>query len=117
MILRPHISCTLYPTDGSDIYGKDLFLTPVVTTCAIVKLTETTERTSVRTDSSATRGYAGEITADARLLFSPADAKHLKADTKVEVMGVTLKIATISQRLSIQGLLDHFQVDLNKWVD
>lgn len=113
MSLRANATAKVTPTVGVDIYGKEQLGVSYTAKCAVVKLTQASEKTSVRTDSSASRGAAHEITADARLLFPPSSG--VKIDDKVEVHGFSLKVISVFPRVSVTGRYDHDQVDLNVW--
>ena len=113
MRLRATVPCSITPTVGYDRYGKEQLGKSYTAKCAIVKLTQVSEPTSVRTDSSASRGAAREIIADARLLFPRT--VDVNIDDKVEVMGMSLKVLSVFPRTTIGGQHDHNQVDLMVW--
>lgn len=113
MRLRATVPCSITPTVGYDRYGKEQLGNSYTAKCAVVKLTQVSEPTSVRTDSSASRGAAREIIADARLLFPKTTAVGI--DDKVEIMGVSLKVLSVFPRTTIGGQHDHNQVDLMVW--
>ena len=113
MRFRPNARCTVYPTLGSDIYGQELLDGGHEERCAVIKLTQSSQKTSVRTDSSASRGSAQEIHSDARILFT--SASKIAVDDKVEVYGQSLRVVSVFPRYSLPGRLDHIQVDLNIW--
>lgn len=113
MSLRPTVPCTVRPSVGVDMYGKELLGEAFPAKCAIVRLVDASERTSVRTDSSASRGRAREIQSDARLLFPPGST--VKIDDQVELLGSTLKITSVFPRYDVQGRFHHYQVDGMIW--
>lgn len=113
MRLRATVPCDITPTVGYDIHAKEQLGDSYRAKCAVVKLTSVSEATSVRTDSSASRGSAREIVADARLLFGPKT--KINIDDKVDVMGFSLKVLSIFPRLTIGGRHDHNQIDLAIW--
>ena len=82
--------------------------------CAVVKLEQTSEKSSVRADTSASRGNANEITAAARLLFLPP--VDIAMDDIVVIRGIKLKVVNKQTRFDVFGRHDHNQVDLNAWV-
>lgn len=110
-MFRPNLKCQISVLGGADGYGKRTYSPWKSTPFAIVKLEQMSEKTSVRTDSSATRGSAQEILADARLLF-PAYVR-LKEGDRVKFMGFTLTVTSIHPRYSVLGRHDHWQVDCN----
>lgn len=105
----PNKSCTISKRTGYDSWGKALYSNPVPAKCAIIKLTEAREKTSVRTDSSASRGNAEEIKSDARLLF-PASTIINKSDI-ITILNFKLSVTSAFPRVDIPGNLDHWQVD------
>jgi len=115
MLLRPNVECMVYPVKGVDEYGEDILGAGRREMCAVVKLTLGAEKTSVRADSSASRGAAHEFVADARLLF-PSDSK-IAVNDRVELGGYRLKVVSIFPRFGLDGEIDHYQVDLAVWGD
>ena len=114
MSLISNTPCVITRTVGKDIYGQDQYSDPEDSFCGVVKLDIISEKTTVRTDSSASRGRAHEIEADARLLFE----SHIELDRndRVDVMGHSLRVVAIFPRLDVHGDHDHNQVDLMAWV-
>jgi len=112
-MLVPRVSCTLQRLNGSDQYGKEKLKFSVPIYCAVVKLSESSQKTSVRADSSGSRGKAIESTSDARLLFLPAT--DIKLGDRINIAGISLKVETVHTRFNIAGRVDHLQVDLAPW--
>lgn len=109
----PNLYCTITKAGSVNVYGEEQ---PGLTTparCAIVKLLGREEKTSVRADSSASRGNAQEVTADAVLLFPPNTV--IGMDDKITVVGQTLRVSGIWPRHDLRGRLDHYQVEAMKW--
>lgn len=113
MILRAHTPCLITPTRGSDVYGAELLGTPISALCGVVKIQGRTDKTSVRADSSATRGYAEEVTVAARLLFAPG--VQISKGDKVDVLGMSIRVIEVMPRINLYGRLDHNQVDGVMW--
>lgn len=101
--------CILKPKVGDNVYGEPEYGNKIVTRCVVIKLKKIRQATTVRTDSSATRGHADEDIAEARLLFS--DKENIALGDYVEVMGHTIRITAIRYRLDACGELDHYEVD------
>lgn len=97
--------------DGSDIYGKRQYTAWRKVRTGVVKLTEVSDKTSVRTDASASRGSAQELKADARLLFPTSVV--LNPGDRVRVHGMLLTVKSVFPRHSVTGHFDHWQVDCN----
>ena len=81
--------------------------------CSVLKLDLAVAKSSVRVDSSASRGYAHEQVVVGRLLFSKFE--KLAVGDRVDLMGVSLKVASCMPRISVTGDLDHYQVDVTIW--
>ena len=95
-----------------DIRGERTYQLPVRVPCAVVTLNLEIEKTSVRADSSGSRGRAEEEAGTARVLF-PTYVKVAELDI-VEVEGETLEIIQVNPRRDIAGKLDHYETDLRK---
>lgn len=97
-----------------DDYGNSKHSYPVTVYCSVVKLSDESKSTSVRADSSASRGNAKEILSDARLLFKPNIP--IKIGDRVEIHGFKLEVSSIRARFEAsQNKIDHWQVDLQVW--
>lgn len=112
MRMRPRIPCTVAPTVGFDKFGQEQLGNAVSTKCTIISLSLKTGPTSVRTDSSASRGSSQEKTSEARILLAPGLASM---NAKVEVSGRSLRIMAIDPRYTMGGTHDHDEVDLVVW--
>lgn len=110
----PNQVCEIYsPSDEMNLYGESVGEVRRIEKCAIVKLTVGGEKTSVRADSSASRGAAREIVADARLLMMPNS--KVEIGDRVVLLGQSLRVLDIFPRHNITGRLEHLQVDLDVW--
>lgn len=107
-----------FPAPGYDAFGK---LAPVPTTggkdwrAAIVKVINRSERTTVRADSSASRGNAEEMVADVVVLIEPAALNKVNVDDVIRVAGSDYQVTLIRLRFSVLGHLDHIQVGGDAW--
>lgn len=81
----------------------------------IVHLVGKIAPTSVRTDSSATRGNAEEMTAAAKILFQVA--ANPKRGDRFVIHGIVLRIETVEPRIDTFGKLDHWETTLVLWDD
>lgn len=113
MMLRPTTPCTVTPYRGADIHGEAIFGDPFAAACGVVKIASADDKTSVRADSSATRGYAEEVTVAGRLLFAPG--VPVGRGDKIELLGMTVVVVKILPRIDLDGQLDHNQVDVQIW--
>jgi hypothetical protein len=81
----------------------------------VIHLSAKIQPTSVRTDSSATRGNAEEMVAAAKILFR-TEANPKRGDRFV-IHGVVLRIESIEARVDTFGKLDHWETTLVLWDD
>jgi len=112
MRMQPNADCTVTETIGHDRHGAEQLGNSRKARCAVVKLSALSGPTSVRTDSSASRGSASEKTADARLLFAHGT---VKIDDKIDIHGHSLRVISIDPKVRLGGGIDHDQVDLIVW--
>lgn len=94
-------------------YGEPVFLPSQPVACGVVRLVRLDQKTSVRSDSSASRGNANEYVADAVVLF-PATVDPRIGD-RFEFQGMTLRITTRHPRIAVSGKLDHYECGLEVW--
>ena len=114
---RPNINCRFKHklTNEFDINGQPLFGCWYKAKCGVVKLTSGAEETSVRADSSATRGKAEERVAEARLMFRPI--VPIAIGDLVDIKGYRLEVIDIQPRYDVQGDHHHNQVECMTWVE
>lgn len=111
--MTPNTACTLSKAGDLDVYGQYTMGAPVELMCAVVKLSVKSQKTSVRADSSASRGNAREIVSDAALLFLPG--VDIGIGDKITVQGIDLEVSEILPRFDLRGDLDHNQIGLMAW--
>lgn len=112
-MFRPNLICQIARCVSFTPSGKRLYGTPTHARCAIVTLQDMTPPTSVRTDSSASKGAARDETINARLLL-PASTSVLAGD-RISVLNYDLSVQTVFPRHNVFGRLDHYQVDCEIW--
>lgn len=106
--------CRVFAKKGNDAYGQSSFEPKARNEgCSIVKILARDVKTSVRADSSASRGNAHELLYDAVILFGRRSP--IKIGDVVEVNGFRLEVMTLMPRYDIDGDLDHIQCDLQIW--
>lgn len=93
------------------ITGGESFSARRVLPCSVVFLKDTSASTTVRADSSASRGAAEEHQASAKILVPPQYA--IARGDVVEIEGVLIEIVTIQPRRDTFGKIDHQEVDGN----
>lgn len=97
-----------FDDSGNELYGADR---PAV--CAVVKLNSRSEKSTVRADSSGSRGAAQEVLADVVLLFKPNAAPQL--DDRITVGDMRVTVTARMPRYLVTGGIDHYQVECEKW--
>lgn len=110
-MFRPNRKCEVSVLGASDKYGKRNYSDWKWVPFAQVKMVDRADKTSVRTDSSATRGSAHEILADTRFLFLPN--VELTPGDRVRVGKQMYTVVSVFPRYSVTGVHDHWQVDCN----
>lgn len=115
-MFRPNLDCRLQLASGdTDGYGQPLPSRYVKERCAIVKLVVANEKSSVRADSSASRGNASEAQAVSIILLQPTtQAQH---DDIIEVAGYKLRISSMFPQHDVNGRLDHYEIQATMWSD
>lgn len=106
MAFRPNIAATIQrKLPKRDIHGRESFDIPQPVMIAIVRLGDKVEESSVRADSSASRGSAEQATLQAKLLIGPA-VKVSSGDV-ISVQGRLIEIEGVADRMDLFGKLDH----------
>lgn len=113
-MLRPNVACSIGNQDGYDLNGQPQFKPQRPTKCAVVRFKQIDAKTTVRADSSASRGRAQEKVHDTLILLPKTVI--VDTDDRVILMGETFKVANVEKRMTITGKLDHYEVSLNLWV-
>lgn len=109
----PNTRCDLYRRSTSkDNFGRFQYNPKVSTPCAVIFLDVTIQKSSVRADTSGSRGQAEQFQGDAMLLFP----KHIRL-TEGDVTFIDskwLEIIEVEPRRNVMGRVDHLQVVLRK---
>ena len=108
MTIRFNIPCTVEKRGAADLYGQEQKSAPVPEWCQVVKLEPRVQHSTVRTDSSATRGRAMEDRADAVLLIRPNSSAEI--EDFITVNKVKLRVMEKRARFTVTGILDHYQI-------
>lgn len=114
-MFRPNLNCVIREQDGADVYGMPKQGAKFKERCASIKFSVSNEKSSVRADSSATRGNAREFEADALFLVSPKSRAEI--DGLIEVMSHTFRIISKFPRHAVDGRLDHYEIGCDYWSD
>lgn len=113
-MFRPNQDCVIHAASGkTDVYGTPVPGVKFNERCNVIKLNIINAKSSVRADTSASRGSARELEADAELLLTKTTIANV--DDMVEVCGSKLRIASKLPRYNLQGQLDHFQITCSYW--
>lgn len=102
-------------TDQYDKYGQPLFGAAVTVPFALVRFDTKIEDTTVRADSSATRGNVKEYNASGRILFERTFKPNW--GDLVAFDGKVFRIKEVEPRYNVLGKLDHYEADLEKSED
>jgi hypothetical protein len=114
-MFSPNLPCLVYLSSGtSDIHGQPTpSTTSIAERCAVVKLATVNQKTSIRADSSGSRGNAREIIVDAVILLTPTTKANI--DDIIKVNSVGIRITTKQPQFDIQGNIDHYRVEGMIW--
>lgn len=109
----PNQRCVIVKMSAMDIYGQKHVERRINENCAILKSKKNSTKSSVRADSSASRGNAQEITADYWLILEKNTQAEI--DDLIEFRGLRLKIIGLHPRFSIRGDHDHTEATCKIW--
>lgn len=112
-LFKPNITCVLRTLQGRDVYGQESLSQGTTVGCTIIKLHATVMDSSVRADSSASRGAAREVQANAKILLSVDSG--VKLNDQIEVSGVLLRVTSVFLRHNLRGKPDHIEVECMIW--
>lgn len=112
-MFRPNLSCRIQQSTGNDVHGQPLPERFRRERCAIVKLEVANEKSSVRADSSASRGNALEVQVASVILLTTKTAA--RRDDIIEVSGYKLRIVLMEPRYDVGGRLDHYEIHATMW--
>lgn len=112
-MLNPTVPCVIVKRGASDLYGQKADGARVNDFCDVVKLAARTRKSSVRADSSASRGTAIEETVQSVLLFGPAS--DIALDDHIEIAGLRLAVSGRHPRFDAAGKLDHYRIEAAAW--
>lgn len=113
-MFRPNLNCRIQLASGkNDVHGQPIPGRFVRERCAVVKLIISNEKSSVRADSSASRGNAMEEEAVSVILLQTIT--QAKIDDIIEVSGVKLRIVGRQPRYDVNGRLDHYEIHATMW--
>lgn len=111
MAFTPNLIGELQRAGGYDLHGRPKLSEPVPCQFSIVNAQRKQAKTSVRADSSASRGMADEITTGLGKILV---AKHevVKIGDVFSFDGDSYDIVAMHVRRSVFGEIDHFECDI-----
>lgn len=115
MFIPNRIAYLRRKSKNADMYGQHTYGQKEAVHYALVRYNTSIEDSTVRADSSATRGNVKEFHSTGRVLLHK---KHNPAfGDLIIVEGKVFEIKGIEPRFNILGILDHWQVELEKFED
>lgn len=106
--------CRIQLASGKNtVHGQPIPGVWVRERCSVVKLVISSQKSSVRADSSASRGNAREEQADAVILLNPNSQATI--NDVIEVAGHKLRIMAFHLRYDVTGRLDHKEIHATMW--
>lgn len=112
-MMIPNRRAALYRMVGTDVYSERQYAVAQDVLCAVVHLNKKALKTSVRADSSASRGSADEFVSTSKILFSANVI--IGVEDKLSISGQMLKVMTVEPRYGVDGRHDHNEVDFEQW--
>jgi hypothetical protein len=114
-MLRPNLYCTIekHVADGHNVFGEEVLSPAVREPCAIVKLRHQSQHTTVRADSSGSRGHGDEFLTNNKILLMANTIADL--NDKMVIQGVSIRIISKFPRHHINGTLDHYEIEGEIW--
>jgi hypothetical protein len=114
-MFTPNLKGTLEKVVGRDIHGRPTLGAAIPCPFGSISLKVSAQETTVRADSSASRGNADEMVTERGRILIPAFIKPSQGDI-FTFNGMRYKIASLHDRYSIGGKLDHWECDLESYV-
>jgi hypothetical protein len=113
-MFRPNRKCRLLVNSGeSDLYGQPKPGRWVTEGCSLVRQRVTADKSSVRADSSASRGNAREIVADVVILMTTVTQANI--DDVIAFGQSQFRITGKEPRYDVRGQLDHYEIQASIW--
>jgi hypothetical protein len=110
-MFEPNLTGKLRTLTGRDVHARPTFAAERDCPFAPINLAYGAQPTTVRADSSASRGAAEEIVAVRSKILVPSYVSIAIGD-RFTFSGVNFEVKTMHPRHSVAGSLDHFEVDL-----
>lgn len=110
-MFQPNLVGVLRNRIGRDVHGMPSYGSERACPFAIVNLELRTQKTSVRADSSGSRGSADEVTSSNLKILVPSYVQ-IAVDDQFTFEGQRYQISTKHVRRSVMGTIDHIECDL-----
>jgi hypothetical protein len=110
-MFRPNLTGTLRAVTGRDVHGRPSWGGKRACAFAIINLDIGALKTSVRADSSASRGSADETAAKNAVILVPPQTAIKIGDLFV-FEGASFTVQGLNPRRAVTGKLDHIRVTL-----
>lgn len=114
-MFTPNLMGTIQSRIGRDIHGRHKLGPEKPCPFGPVNLSIGALKTSVRADSSASRGSADETAVERGKILIPAFVSVSIGDIFI-FSGVKFEIITAHQRFSVTGSFDHYECDLESYL-
>lgn len=113
-MFKPNAYCYIIRTSAeTDVYGMPLNKTKTKEPCTPLRIDARVDRSSVRADTSASRGNAREYQTVAKFLVPKNTVAGI--DDILEWNGDAMRIAGKMPRYNLQGVLDHYELSCTDW--
>lgn len=110
-MFEPNQMGKLYKLAGRDVHARSTFEDPIDCPFGSVNMDIGSRKTSVRADSSASRGSADETSAERAKILVPAFI-NIDIGDKFECDEGLFIVMTRHVRRSVMGYIDHFECNL-----
>lgn len=111
MAFTPNMTAVIRNRIGTNIYGSPIIGEPREIQIAVVNARRKQEKTTVRSDSSASRGSTDQITTDlGRILVAKHEA--IEIGDIISFDGDSYSVVSKHLRRTVFGTLDHYECDI-----
>ena len=107
-MFTPNMQASLRTMLSRNLDGEEVYAEAVPMALSIVNLLSASQKTSVRTDSSATHGQADEMASNGKILTQ----MPVNVDDLIAVAGGTFRVRGVHPRYTVFGIFDHYEVVL-----
>lgn len=112
-LFNPNTTCVIIKKSGYNVYGEPEYNSRVTERCTLINADTLSKKSSVRADSSASRGNAQETVADFWLILMSNTVAEI--DDLVEIKDLRVKINELAPRYDLIGRHDHTEALCTMW--